>query len=377
MNIARSNEATVLPGPTHGGAIPIHSRRARIAALNVVAPRHEGVTDHLAPLRERMDLDGVVGVSKALAVVLREVELVAPLDVAVLVTGETGTGKTQLARVIHDNGPRRGRPFVELNCAAIPDTLLENELFGAVPGAHSTAARRIEGKIAAAEGGTLFLDEIGELSLTSQAKLLQFLHTKQYYPLGSPSAVTANVRVIAATNSELEEAVRQRRFRSDLFFRLNVIGIRMPSLVERGSDITALAQFFSSRAQRAHRLSPLVFAADALRAIEAAEWRGNVRQLANAIESATIRAAAAGARTIEATDVLRENSALETPGALSLRGETRRFQKQLITRTLEAHSWNVAAAACALQVTRAHLYNLMKTLGLARPPATSTQFSAR
>ncbi len=198
--------------------------------------------DDVAPFRARLRLDEIVGVSASLAKVLREVELVAPLDVAVLVTGETGTGKTQLARVIHENGRRRGRRFVELNCSAIPENLLESELFGAMPGAHSSATRRIEGKVAAAEGGTLFLDEVAELSLPAQAKLLQFLHTKEYYPLGSSTSHTADVRIIAATNSDLEERVRERRFRSDL-----VLSVAGP---ER-QDARALGAARGHRAARA------------------------------------------------------------------------------------------------------------------------------
>ena len=143
----------------------------------------------------------MVGVSKVLAALFREVELVAPLDVCVLLSGETGVGKSQVARLIHDNSPASSRPFVEINCAALPENLIESELFGAAPGAHSTATRRIEGKIAAARGGTVFLDEIGELSLAAQAKLLQLLQTKEYYPLGASQPVQSDARLIAATNS--------------------------------------------------------------------------------------------------------------------------------------------------------------------------------
>src|SRR5262249_38798251 len=155
----------------------------------------------------------VVGRSPALAAVLHQAALLAPLDVHVLLTGETGTGKSQIARIIHDNGPRSRLPFVALNCAALPETLLESELFGALPGAHSTAARKIDGKVAAVEGGTLFLDEIGELAPPAQAKLLHLLQAKEYYPLGGTKPLRANVRVMAATNADLREAVAEHRFR--------------------------------------------------------------------------------------------------------------------------------------------------------------------
>jgi Nif-specific regulatory protein len=328
-------------------------------------------SDEVAPFRARLRLEEIVGVSSSLAKVLREVELVAPLDVAVLVTGETGTGKTQLARVIHENGRRRARRFVELNCSAIPENLLESELFGALPGAHSTATRRIEGKVAAAEGGTLFLDEVAELSLPAQAKLLQFLHTKEYYPLGSSTSHTADVRIIAATNSDLDERVRERRFRSDLFYRLQVLSVRMPSLSERRADIAPLSRHLCARAQRSHGLPERDLSPGAIRAIEASEWRGNVRELAHAVEAAAIRAAGEGAKFVEATHLFgplaTATSVSRAP--LTFQEETRRFQAGLVQRALEAADWNVAAAARTLDLTRAHLYNLIKAFGLSRRAA--------
>jgi Nif-specific regulatory protein len=324
--------------------------------------------DHVAPFRSRLRLDDVVGKSAALAAVLREVELVAPLDVAVLITGETGSGKTQLARIIHDNSPRRAHRLIEINCSAIPDTLIESELFGAMPGAHSTAARRMEGKVGAAEGGTLFLDEIDLLSQSAQSKLLQFLNTRDYFPLGSSTALTANVRIIAATNSDLDEAVQQRRFREDLFFRLNVLTIRMPSLAERAEDVAPMAQALCERAQRAHRIKPLPLSPGALHAITTGSFRGNVRELAHVVEVAAIRASAeGGASAIEAGHVFRPTPSSPSGRPLqTFHEETRRFQANLVARALEATDWNVSAAARNLDVTRAHLYNLIKSFGLTR-----------
>ena len=323
-------------------------------------------TDHVAKFRQRLRLDAIIGRSEALAAVLREVELVAPLDVAVLITGETGSGKTQLAHVIHENGPRRGRPFLEINCAAIPENLVESALFGAVRGAF-TDAEASKGIVGAAAGGTLLLDEIGELSERAQAKLLQFLQTRTYFPVGSSSALRADVRILAATNADLEAAVDERRFRSDLFFRLNVLTMRMPSLADRRDDLALLARSLCERAQREFALRPLELSPGAIRAIEAASWPGNVRELNNRVQAAAIRASAEEAAAIEAAHVFRASPAAGTnrPPA-TFHEETRRFQSALVQRTLESTDWNVTAAARTLDLTRAHLHNLIKAHGLSR-----------
>jgi Nif-specific regulatory protein len=334
-----------------------------------IRSRHKPA-DHVAPFKKRLALDDVVGTSAALAAVLREVELVAPLDVSVLITGETGTGKTRLARAIHENGPRRGRRFVEINCSALPDTLFESELFGAVAGGHSTARGRMEGRVAAAQGGTLLLDEVAELSPVVQAKLLQFLQSREYFPLGSSTPLKADVRIIAATNVDLQEAINERRFRSDLFFRLQGLTIRMPSLAERPEDLAPLATHLCERIVRSNRLTHMVLSPGALRAIETAEWQGNVRELASAIESAAIRAAGEGVTAIEAAHVFREASSPgPVVGALrTFQEETRKFQCGVVLRALEAEDWNVTAAARTLDLTRAHLHNLIKAFGLKRRP---------
>src|SRR3989475_2940558 len=241
-------------------------------------------------LRECLRLEGVVGRSAALIAVLRQAALLAPLDVTVLLTGESGTGKSQMARIIHDSGPRAGQPFDDVNCASLPETLVESELFGALPGAHATAPRRIEGKLAAAEHGTLLLARLGELAPSAQATLLQLLQSRLYYPLGSSKPFRADVRVMAATNSDIERAVAEHRFREDLFYRLQVMPLRVPSLAERREDIPALAAFFCEAAAQRHRFGRLELSSGAIHAAELAEWPGNVRQLAHAIEAAVIRA---------------------------------------------------------------------------------------
>jgi Nif-specific regulatory protein len=318
-------------------------------------------------LRERLRLTGVIGSSPALAAVLQQVGVVAPLDVTVLLTGDAGTGKSLIARVIHDNGPRAGKPFVEVSCAALPETLIESELFGAAAGAHSTATRKTEGKVAAAQHGTLFLDEIGDLPLASQAKLLQLLQSKQYFPLGSAQPLNADIRLISATNIDLKQAVAEHRFREDLYYRLHVMPIRVPSLAERRGDVRDIANYCCRTAGERHRLARLELSRNALRAAEAAEWPGNVRQLAHAVEAAVIRAAGEGATAVEARHLFPE-TASASPGAreVTFQEATRQFQSELLRASLDETGWNVVETARRLDLARSHVYNLIRAFGLER-----------
>lgn len=333
----------------------------------LVEHQRQRATDATAALRATLRLEGVVGHSDALAAVLKQAALVAPLDVHVLLTGETGTGKSQLARVIHDNGPRAARPFVEVNCAAMPDQLLESELFGAMPGAHSTATRRIEGKVAAAEGGTLMLDEISELSPTAQAKLLQLLQSKEYFPLGANRPERADVRVIAATNADLQQAVAERRFRGDLLFRLQVLPIRLPLIAERRDDIAELAAYFCAAACEQHHFPRRELSPAAVRAIESAEWPGNLRQLRHAVEAAVIRASGENSPEVLPAHVFPDAPRADPDeAALSFQEATRQFQAQLVRQTLEETQWNIVETARRLGLARSHVYNLIKGFGLER-----------
>ena len=324
------------------------------------------------PATRRLLRSGIVGDSPALAGVLRQAELAARLNIGVLITGPTGTGKSQIARVIHDNGPRSSRPFLEINCSAIPDSLFESELFGALPGAYTGATRRIEGKVEAARGGTLFLDEVGELSIVSQSKLLQFLHgARHYYPLGSSVVVTADVRVIAATNIDLPRAIEERIFRSDLFFRLQRFVIRMPTLAERPEDIGPLAAHFCQEACNTFALGPLSLSEGALRAIQAADWPGNVRQLESTIEAAAVRAADEGSPSIDVAHLVLDGGRVVSAAgsAATFREQTRAFQRGVVLRALQETRWNVSAAARSLDLTRAHIHNLMQSMDIVRQEA--------
>jgi Nif-specific regulatory protein len=246
--------------------------------------------------------------------------------------------------------------------------LVESELFGALPGAHSTATRRIDGKVGAAEHGTLFLDEIGDLSLAAQAKLLQLLQSKEYSPLGGARPVRADVRLIVATNTDLQAAVSERRFREDLFFRLQVLPIRMPSLAERREDIPELATFFCSSTCQQHGLPKLELSRNALRTLEAAAWPGNVRQLAHVVEAGAIRAAGGGATQVEQAHLFPE--ALVAPAqsdqGLTFQEATRRFQERLLRETIEDTRWNIVETARRLDLARSHVYNLIRAFGLER-----------
>jgi Nif-specific regulatory protein len=330
--------------------------------------RERASADHTVAVRQRLRLVDVIGGSRVLAAFLEQVALVAPLDVNVLLTGENGTGKSQIARVIHDNGPRAGHPLVTLNCAALPETLVESELFGALPGAYTGAVRRMEGKVSAAEHGTLLLDEIGELAPGAQAKLLHLLQSKEYYPLGATKPTKADVRVIAATNADLQQAVAERRFREDLFYRLQVLPIRVPSLAERREDVSALAAFFCARACERHRLARLELSPNALHAAESAEWPGNVRQLEHAVEAAVIRAAGERARQIDRAHLFPEQAVkvAEREETLTLQEATRRYQARFVQEALEANGWNVVETARRLDVARSHLYTLIRAFGLER-----------
>jgi Nif-specific regulatory protein len=324
--------------------------------------------DAAADLRQKLRADGYVGRSAALMRVFHEVRAVASLDIGVLLTGETGTGKTQLARLIHHNSSRSSGPFVEVSCGALQDSLFENELFGSVQGGHSAAARAVQGKAGAARDGTLFLDEVENLSLAAQSKLLQFLQSKEYFPVGSTHPVRVDVRIIAATNKDLESLVAERLFREDLYYRLHVLTIRLPSLSERTEDIALLARHFCERAREKHKLCAVELSPAALNALETSVWPGNVRQLANKVEAATIRAAAAGLLHVDVSGLFpdRTSSGRTTPIGFTFQEETRRFQAQLVLRVLQSEDWNISAAARRLDITRSHLYTLIKSFGLQR-----------
>jgi transcriptional regulator with PAS, ATPase and Fis domain len=337
-------------------------------------------TDHTAPWRARLAVDRVAGTSRALAEAFRLMGVAAQAALPALFTGESGTGKSTFAHALHDSSPRRAGPFVEVNCAAIPETLFESELFGAERGAHSTATRRIDGKIDAAQGGTLFLDEVGELPLAVQSKLLLFLQSKKYYRLGSAQPITADVRVVAATNADPEELVRQKRLREDLYYRLNVLEIHVAPLRERREDIVPIAASIVDRLGMGGSPPTLTRAARA--ALTEAEWPGNVRQLENALQRGWAIADSEGSPRIEAWHLFPERAARAAgTGGGGLDGEaqadaatdgdtyedaTRRFQRDFLAGALERYGWNVSETARRIGLARSHVNDLIRAHGLTR-----------
>jgi Nif-specific regulatory protein len=341
---------------------------APLAENLVQRHRTRDAEDPTAAFRGSLRAEGLIGSSPALAALLREVSLVAPLDVNVLLMGDPGTGKSQIARVIHESGPRTDRPVVEVSCASLPKTSLERELFGAYQDGQAAATTPVACNLAAAEGGTLVLDAIGELPASAQSKLLQLLQTRQYLPLGASAPETADVRLIAVTSSGLEEAVHRGDFREDLYYRLSVLAVRVPTLAERAADVPDLSRYFCARACERHGLKRLELSSAALRAVEAAEWPGNVRQLERAIEAGATRAAGLGAALIEQQHLFPKDGADDTPtqDATTLQEATRRFQADFVRKTLGETGWNVSETAERLDVEPPHVYKLISAFGLER-----------
>ncbi|MBK6453711.1 MAG: sigma-54-dependent Fis family transcriptional regulator [Proteobacteria bacterium] len=304
-----------------------------------------------AELAARFDLRGIVYRSAAMHAVVQMATQVAKADVPVLVTGPNGAGKEILAEIIQANSTAKSGPFVRVNAGALPADLLESELFGAEAGAYTGAAKAREGRFEAANGGTLFLDEIGNLPLTGQAKLLRVLQTGEFERLGSSQTRKVNVRIVSATNAPLGEAIRQGRFREDLYYRLNVIELQVPPLADRRDDILPLARHFL---EPGYGLLP-----DAERALVRYDWPGNVRELRNSIRRACLLA---GTTRIAATDLMLPGSG--TTGSsetLAVREPDRDEIESALTR----HEGVIAKAARDLGLSRQSLYRRMEKLGIA------------
>jgi len=318
-----------------------------------------------AQVRERFGLPGLIATSAEMAQVLDLVERVAPTDATVLIRGESGTGKEIIAKALHHAGERAAGRFVAINCGALPEPLLESEIFGHVKGAFTGAAANKKGLFEEAHGGTLFLDEIGEMTPGLQVKLLRVLQSGEVRPVGSTQVSTVDARVVAATNRDLEPMIRQGSFREDLFYRLNVIPIVLPPLRERREDIPLLAEHFLARfGQRQGRV--LRLSAGATERLLRYAWPGNVRELENAMERLAILARD---ETIEPGDLPRHidaGLALGTAPGLPAEQTLAEAERAHIIQVLERYGWNHSRAAEALGIGRTTLWRKLKDYGIER-----------
>lgn len=304
-------------------------------------------------------LAGLVASSPQMLAVCRTAERVASANIAVLITGESGTGKEVLARTIHDLSPRANCSFVAINCAAIPDNLLESELFGHERGAFTGAVKQTIGKVEQAHLGTLFLDEIGDMPLPLQAKLLRFLQNRTIERIGGRKEIEVDVRVLSATNCELKTMMKEGGFREDLFYRLNEVSIHIPPLRERPGDAVLLARYFLGKYSKEFQRSPKTFTMDALAAIGTYSWPGNVRELENRVKRSMLMADGKG---ITAADL---DLDMDDPGESTLMPTLRqirqRAETEAVTRALALTDNNVSDAAHLLGVSRPTFYELMRT----------------
>jgi len=327
-------------------------------------------------IRTEMNFAQIIGNSVSLRRVLKQVETVAPTDSTVLIYGETGTGKELIARGIHDLSPRRAKPFVKLNCAAIPTGLLESELFGHEKGAFTGAIAQRIGRFEVAHGGTIFLDEIGEVPLELQTKLLRVLQEREFERLGSSRTLRTDARLIAATNRHLEAMVSEQKFRSDLFFRLNVFPVHVPPLRERQGDIPLLVRHFTQQFTRRMKKAIETIPSAAMDALCRYHWPGNIRELQNVIERAVI-VSTGSALTVDVADlkfpkaghVIEKATSPKSPTNGTLHDVLQQSERQQILRALEQCNWVVAGlngAAVHLGMKRSTLQQRIRKLGIAR-----------
>ena len=344
---------------------PLAAERTLVAVRN--AMRHAELERANVALREQLASDeAMIGRSAPVRALRQQIAFAAPTNGRVLISGENGTGKELVARQIHALSHRRMAPFIEVNCAAIPEELIESELFGHTKGSFTGAVADRRGKFEAANGGTLFLDEVGDMSVKTQAKVLRALQEQIVEPVGGQSSVRVDVRVIAATNKDLAEEIRSARFREDLFFRLNVIPIFVPPLRTRGDDVIRLAEHFVAEfsgeyGRRMKRLSP-----DAVAVVKAYPWPGNVRELRNVIERLMIMVPG---EVIGASDMtfleIPDRPVHASPANIAPLYEARdAWEREYILGALSAFEGNISRTADALGVERSNLYRKMRGLGI-------------
>jgi len=352
----------------------VDTLRIKVRQLLEKRELEEEVVRLRAAVERQERLGEMLGRSDAMQEVFRTLRRVAASRTSVLIRGESGTGKELAARALHDLSPRREGPFVAVNCAAIPDPLIESELFGHERGAFTDAVERRIGRFEAASGGTLFLDEIGELSIGVQAKLLRALQELCIERVGGSESISVDVRVVAASNRDLEREVAEGRFRADLFYRIHVVPIDMPPLRERREDVRRLAEHFLELARAEAGTGPARISPAALAALERAPWPGNVRELRNAIEHGVALAEGELLDVEDLPQTLLRSAQLEDlgdgvrSGRLGFEEAVVDFERTLLLEALERHGWNQTRAAEQLRLTRRALKLRMDRYGLKPPP---------
>ncbi|ULH27218.1 sigma-54-dependent transcriptional regulator [Leptospira weilii] len=314
----------------------------------------------------KLEYDEILGNSPAIQKVKFAIAQAASTNARVFIYGENGTGKELVARTIFKNSKRKDLPFVEMNCAAIPEELIESELFGFTKGAFTGATDSRIGKFEAANGGTLFLDEICDMSLSTQAKVLRILQEQRFEKLGSTETITVDVRIIAATNIPVEEAIREGKFREDLYYRLNVIPITIPPLRERTSDIPLLVDYYISKTLEENNLPPKKIESEAISILQNHFWPGNIRELKNVMERLCIMTVGSTITANDTRDALKgfktANEMVELGG--DFRKAKEEFERQYIIKTLQTNEGNVTRTARVLGIERSHLYRKMKSLNI-------------
>ena len=316
-------------------------------------------------LEQKYRLENIISHNYKMARIFDLVEAVGDTKTTILMTGPSGTGKSMLAKAIHNRSSRRDKPFVEVSCGALPETLLESELFGHAKGSFTGAVNNKEGKFLAADSGTIFLDEIANASAALQAKFLRVLEDRQFEPVGSNKTITVDTRIILASNRNLEEEVKQSRFREDLYYRINVVTIDLPPLCERVGDIPLLAEHFLRLYCTQHNKEKLGFSDEAMQYLERYAWPGNIRELENVIERAALlsKGKFIGIEDLPSS-ITQEQGQHKAYRPMSLKEAMAEPEKKIIRQLLEANQWNRQATAKALQINRTTLFKKMKQYGL-------------
>ncbi len=345
---------------------PIDREKLLISVRNAVG--QSNLLNENKEIKKTLPSEGeILGKSKAILSILEIIDRVAPIETRILITGDNGTGKELVARAIHRKSARKDKPFIEVNCAAIPNELIESELFGHEKGSFTGAIQQRIGKFELANKGTIFLDEIGDMSLQAQAKVLRAIEDNKIERVGGAKKIEIDVRIIAATNKNLKEEIEKGNFREDLFHRLNVIPIQIPPLRERLDDVPILAERFAKEISERHKKPLVKFGEDAIKYLQSLSWSGNVRELRNAVERIIILV---DSRQINKKDIeFLYSTGKSSMGDIidtsnSFQEFKEKAEKAFIVKQLNANDWNISKTAEVLEIQRSHLYNKIKKYGI-------------